>query len=358
MLYGPVDEIPDADNVFKVITDKSIRYARTVILAVGPANKAVLPHIRSLSYPGQSEGMIMPQACHSINIQRNHFPDPIVQRRIRNRRTTNMLIVGGGLTSFQLADLAIRSGVTRVWQIMRGMLKQRHFDVELDWIGKYKTKSLEAFHTEDLEREKMNMFLAARNGGSTTSAFHRETTKPHIKADKLRMFTKTILTEAHFEDLPDREGGVWKVKTEPPLENLPSSFDYICFATGCQSDFTKLPYLQNMLQDHPIGNERGLPVLNQDMMWHKEVPLFVAGRLAGLRLGPAAPNIGGARDGAERIAIAVDEYLSKPESGPRPGVFASEEYTVKEGERNRELDRFNYATGIGSQFSALPEESD
>jgi len=46
-------------------------------------------------------------------------------------------------------------------------------------------------------------------------------------------------------------------------------------------------------------------------MWNDEVPLFVTGRLAGLRLGPGAPNLVGARIGAERIAWNVEDVLKK-----------------------------------------------
>jgi hypothetical protein len=46
-------------------------------------------------------------------------------------------------------------------------------------------------------------------------------------------------------------------------------------------------------------------------MWNDDVPLFVTGKLAGLRLGPGAPNLVGARIGAERIAWNVEDVLKK-----------------------------------------------
>lgn len=39
------------------------------------------------------------------------------------------------------------------------------------------------------------------------------------------------------------------------------------------------------------------------------MPLFATGRLAALRLGPGAPNLEGARLGAERIAWGLEEVL-------------------------------------------------
>lgn len=356
--YGIADEAPGANNIFTVVTDKSVRYARAVILAVGPANLPVLPTIPSLSYPGQSTSVAMPQACHSMNIQQGHFPGPIVQQRIRTRQRTNMLVVGGGLTSAQLADLAIRRGVSRVWHIMRGPLKRKHFDVELDWMGKFKTVNQSCFHQADSDEERMAMIKKARDGGSITPAFYQNVTTPHLKSGRLEMFRHTVLTAAHFEGgSPDgKGGGKWHVKTDPPIEHLPA-VDYICFATGIQSDFATLPYLQNMLRDYPIAGVGGFPCLNDDLMWADDVPLFVAGRLAALRLGPAAANIGGARVGAERIVLALDQHLSRSGAGHKD-FFESEWETVRKGERDGEVDRLNYACGVGSRYSCLQEASE
>lgn len=351
--FGVADEIPSANNIFTVVTDKSIRYARAVILAVGPANLPVLPKIPSLSYPGKFATSCMPQACHSMDIQQGNFPCSIVQQRIQQGRRTNILVVGGGLTSAQLADLAIRKGASKVWHIMRGPLKRKHFDVQLDWMGKFKTKNQEAFHSADTDEARMDIIRDARDGGSTTPEFHLKVTKRHLHSGKLDLRTHTILTAAHFAESPDGgEGGRWHVKTEPPIDGLPP-MDYICFATGIQSDFTTLPYLQNMLKDYPIKGVGGYPCLNEDLMWADDVPLFVAGRLAALRLGPAAANIGGARVGAERIALALDQHLAGKKS-----FFASEWDTVREGERDGKVDHFNYACGVGSMYSCLQEVSE
>lgn len=46
-------------------------------------------------------------------------------------------------------------------------------------------------------------------------------------------------------------------------------------------------------------------------MWRTGVPLFVTGRLAALRLGPAGPNLEGARLGAERVAWALQDMLGR-----------------------------------------------
>jgi hypothetical protein len=359
--YSTVEDIPnDEDKLFTVTSDKTVRYARAVILAVGPANEPVLPRIPSLSFPGHSNTdhiECMPQACHSWRICK--FPDTIVASRIASRKPTNIIVVGGGLTSAQLSDLAIRRGVTRVWHMMRDTVKLKAFDVDLHWMGKYKTLHQGYFHQADSDEERLEIIKEARGGGSITPAFMKRI-KPHISRGTLKMFEKTVITGAHFEECAGGEGGVWKVKTEPPIEGLPD-IDYIYFATGIQSDFATLHYLQNMLKDYPIQGLGGFPCLNEDLMWKDDVPLFVAGKLAALRLGPAAPNIGGARVGAERIALALDQILAAGGDGEdeRPNkTYLVEEEDVLNGRRDSGLGLFNYASGTGSKYSSLVGLSD
>jgi hypothetical protein len=66
-----------------------------------------------------------------------------------------------------------------------------------------------------------------------------------------------------------------------------------------------------MNERYPVEVKEGLPCLTEDLMWREDVPLYMTGRMAGLRLGPGAPNLEGARIGAERIAWSLEEVLGK-----------------------------------------------
>ncbi|KAJ4279731.1 hypothetical protein NW764_005597 [Fusarium oxysporum] len=287
----------DGEKLFTVTSNKVRRYARTVVLAVGPANVAKIPHI-----PSMPDGKL-PQTCHSMHI--TEFPDPIVKARIAAKRTTNILVVGGGLTSAQLTDLAIRKGVTKVWHVMRGPLRIKHFDVGLEWMGKFKNAKQAQFYYADSDDERIEMIKEARGGGSITPVFHKRL-KKHLLTKKLELFTETSLVDAQF----DAENGTWSVQTNPPID-MPA-MDYMYFATGIQTDFSSLPYLQTILEKYPIEGRGGFPCINNDLMWNDDVPLFMMGRLAALRLGPAAPNLGGAQVGAERIAWAIEDRVARP----------------------------------------------
>ncbi|KAF5259929.1 hypothetical protein FOXYS1_9447 [Fusarium oxysporum] len=310
----------DGEKLFTVTSNKVRRYARTVVLAVGPANVAKIPHIPSM--PGGK----LPQTCHSMHI--TEFPDPIVKARIAAKRTTNILVVGGGLTSAQLTDLAIRKGVTKVWHVMRGPLRIKHFDVGLEWMGKFKNAKQAQFYYADSDDERIEMIKEARGGGSITPVFHKRL-KKHLLTKKLELFTETSLVDAQF----DAENGTWSVQTNPPID-MPA-MDYMYFATGIQTDFSSLPYLQTILEKYPIEGRGGFPCINNDLMWNDDVPLFMMGRLAALRLGPAAPNLGGAQVGAERIAWAIEDRVA------RPGDDEGEDY------------RKGYLSGHGNMYSSL-----
>ena len=134
--------------------------------------------------------------------------------------------------------------------------------------------------------------------------------KAHMATGRIKLHQRTSITQVAL--CPTSH--TWKVETEPPIPELPS-IDYIYFATGIQTDFTALPFLKNMLTDFPIHGHGGLPCLNDDLMWKDGVPLFVTGRLAGLRLGPGGGNLGGARIGAERIAWSIGDHLRGGSTG-------------------------------------------
>ncbi|KAF2035821.1 FAD/NAD(P)-binding domain-containing protein [Setomelanomma holmii] len=145
----------------------------------------------------------------------------------------------------------------------------------------------------------------ARNGGSITPRY-RKILDAHIASGRISLHTHTSLRSVAW----DVQSKFWTPVTTSPKVTLPQ-IDYVVFATGIQSNITTLPFLQTLQQQHPIVTINGLPCLNDDLMWNNDVPLFVTGRLAGLRLGPGAPNLVGARIGAERIAWNVEEVLQK-----------------------------------------------
>jgi hypothetical protein len=330
--FGYVENLRENDEeLFTVKTETTTRFARSVVLAVGPANVPKIPSMPSMVY----ENGVLPQACHSMQVKA--FPDPTVQRRIQDKHSTNVVVIGGGLTSAQVSDLAIHKGVTKVWHIMRGPLRVKLFDLDLEWMGKYKNTEQARFWLADSDEERLDIIKSARGGGSVTPAFNK-ILKRHISTGKLELKTNTKVVDAAFtRDASGR--GTWRLMTEPPVQLPP--IDYIYFATGIQTDFQALPYLDTIMAKHPIPGHAGLPCLTNDLMWKDSVPLFLVGRLAALRLGPGSANLGGAMVGAERVAWVIEDVVRKSTSQEKDGG----------GDRGRSMD--DYLKGHGNMYSTL-----
>lgn len=323
--YDYFDEVCETDKIFRIKTDKRVYHSRTAVLAVGPANQPVIP-----TSPGSNN---MEAMTHALKIK--DFPCPKIQAKIVAKKITNVLVVGGGLTSAQLADLAIKRGVTRVWLIMRGPMKLKYFDMDLEWVGKFRNFEQAAFWTSDSHEERWKMYKEARNGGSITPPYKKILDSLVAKGKVVLSLYTTIKAKVW-----DAESQTWQVELEGGSPQTLPPIDHIYFATGVQSDFRELPYLQSMLAQYPIDCCGGLPCITEDMQWNEDVPLFLAGRLGGLELGPGAPNLIGARIGAERIAWAIQEFLEKEADGSSK-VSASQ---------------FDYLTARGSRYEALAEE--
>lgn len=138
------DTPDDETKVFRITTDKGVRFTRVAIMAIGPGNAPCIPPVHGLPLPG-------PDAGYTHAMQIKHFPPPHMKAKIAARLTTSLLIVGGGLTSIQLADLAIKRGVSKVYLLMRSNLKVKYFDVDLEWVGKFRNFKQAEFWTADTD---------------------------------------------------------------------------------------------------------------------------------------------------------------------------------------------------------------
>ena len=82
----------------------------------------------------ESEG-----ACHSTQLPKQMFPPKSLKQKILARVPTAVVIIGGGLTSAQIANQCIEKGVGRVFLVMRGPLKcmsmTTMFSVDVDLLS-------------------------------------------------------------------------------------------------------------------------------------------------------------------------------------------------------------------------------
>jgi hypothetical protein len=246
---------------------------------------------------------------------------------------------------------------------MRGPLKVKPFDVDLSWMGKFQNHEKASFWSADTDAERCDLVNAARGGGSVTPRYAR-ILQAHVAAGRVTLCTNTVVSAASLVD--DLGGGVdekvWEIATTPAIPELPN-FHFVYFATGVASDVSTLPCLASINRKFPIPTFQGLPALNHDLMWADDVPLFVTGRFAALRLGPGAGNLEGARLGAERVAWAVPGVLKGSDGNVAGGgdgngrervdSVAGSDGGEEKGERDEGDDGYRYRVGIGSRFMAL-----
>ncbi|KAF3483541.1 uncharacterized protein GIQ15_02865 [Arthroderma uncinatum] len=317
--FDYITEFPETDKFFTVTTKEGNTFhSRVVVLAVGTGEEKNYPWKLS---PEERMG-----STHIFDIKT--LPSPNVKEMINNRRETNVLVIGGGLTSAQISDVVIRKGVTKVWLLMRSDLKIKHFDVGLHWVGKFRNYEKAVFWTADDDGERLEMINEARNGGSINPRYHK-VVKKHIASGRLSLHTRTVVSTKKYDPVSK----TWRITTDPPISNLPA-IDYIYFATGVRSNVKEIPMLKHINEDYPIEDKGGLPCITNDLMWKDDIPLFCTGRLAALRLGPAGQNLEGARSGAERIAWGIDEVLGK------------------RSDDSGEPSRFSFA-GLGNRYTCL-----
>ncbi|KAK4963281.1 hypothetical protein LTR10_000909 [Elasticomyces elasticus] len=287
--------------VFTVRTNRAVHQSHAVVVAVGSGDDPVIP----APFPSG----ICIGAVHSARMMPGRLIDPSLACKIRARKTTNVLVIGGGLSSAQITDAVLGAGVSRVWHLVRGPL-----------------------------RERVQLLREAIGGGSITPRY-RKILKKHENVDRLTLCAETRVTAQKWSG----DSQQWHVESDPPRPTMPP-FDFIYFATGMQKGLETCHFLEDFQGKFPIHVEYGLPALTDDLSWREDIPLFVCGKMASLRLGPDAGNLGGARAGAERIAVAIKARRERNELRDS-GLMM-----------DNESGRLRYTAGIGSRYASLADE--
>lgn len=151
------------------------------------------------------------------------------------------------------------------------------------------------------------MMKEARGGGSVNPEYKKLLMKLE-KEGKVEIKEHTRVIGAERDD----QRKMWKLALNTGGEPL---VDCVVYATGIAADLNNVKALKRLMEQAPLEMVGGMPCLTNDLMWNDEIPLFFTGRLAGLRLGPAAGNLEGARQGAERIAWKVGELVGGGDEG-------------------------------------------
>lgn len=344
-------------------------------------------HRGEINYPigGISKAApLLDHACHLTHIFNKdvQFPHPGVPKN------GHIVVVGGGLTSAQLAHVACLQGY-KVTLLLRGTMKIKHFDFHLDWVTKYKNVKKLSFYMLDTDEDRLQLILDAREGGLVNPEYYNHLNK-HVSKGMLTIRKYSTIEEGELENekwtlkvkerivddkvqfgkkgtkgkRKERRRSVEKMEKMEKIEKMEKtertecgvcdgshevsdsassksdssifdssvsdssvsdSFspaftfssiqaDYVCCATGIRANLAQLSFMAPILRDFPIDIVGGLPCLTDHLQWNEELPLFMVGKNASLRIGPTSANLDGARTCAERVGWKIQEDRAKDRS--------------------------------------------
>jgi hypothetical protein len=165
------------------------------------------------------------------------------------------------------------------------------FDASPCWVGPACRKQLARERSYAARRR---MITEARNRGSMPGAVHERVQQAHTEG-RLQALTGQVEVAVRAE-----EGGL-RLYTGDGAEHRP---DVVLLCTGFAGGLPGKGWLPGVVEGLGLPTAPdGFPVTNYALEWG--AGLHVSGPLAELELGPAAPNIIGARLAAQRIAAAV-----------------------------------------------------
>ncbi|WFD28710.1 hypothetical protein MNAN1_003723 [Malassezia nana] len=256
------------------------------------------------------------------------FPNATLNARIKSRQPTTVIVIGGGLSSAQICDLCVRKGFTKVIFLLRGYFKVKPFDFSIDWVGKYANVNKMQFWQSDDATERMQMICDARTGGSINPPYSKILLH-HAKTGVLEIKTHTEVESAswdphtqkwtftfHRKDCMDTETQFMNNKQEPGT-SASCEADYLISSTGSSLGFSTLPFMHTLATKVVVPEVGGVPIVNEDLQYGP-IPLYVIGSYSAIQIGPTAYNLGGIREGADRVAAKLRQMEEKESDSTEP----------------------------------------
>ena len=291
------------------LADGNKIHATSVVLALGPTGTPVIP-------------------AGIANVP----SDKLIPWRLMNKKLPQLshrksvLVVGGGLTAVQAAQLCLRRGM-RVILCSRRPLVERHFDLHICWFDERRANG----HVSDFYHrpvtERLDSLRAVRGGGSV----------PQIYMDDLcRWRNGGMLETVHSAEIEyvgsnGEDGGLRiSLGSHSSLSSSSSSsssgttvvVDCVVLACGMRPDCLANPLVNKIMDRYPIDIVGGYPNVSVDLEWTTK-NLYVVGAMASLNVGPDGGNVMGAKRAANIVANALEckSWLRKEGVGALSNPF-------------------------------------
>jgi glycine/D-amino acid oxidase-like deaminating enzyme len=146
-------------------------------------------------------------------------------------------------------------------------------------------------------RRRQRLVHEARDGGSITPEADAQLRQAQRRGD-LQLHEHCEVEAARWSS------GEWKLVC---TDGHQLCADRIWLATGHRQGVSQHPLLRQLQQQRPIDLINDWPVLNPDLSWPGSA-VHLMGGLSALQIGPAARNLFGGREAAQRICRAVIKH--------------------------------------------------
>ncbi|MEE8603018.1 FAD-dependent oxidoreductase [Euzebya tangerina] len=228
---------------------------------------------------------VLPQWLEQVPPEHVH-PNGRLGENLSGRR---ILIVGGGLSAAHLTFGAAAGGAD-VALLARRPFVERRMDVHPTWLGPIR---MGAFDAADFAT-RHELADEARGGGSM----------PAWAAKQLRVMSREGAVRLYEDDQVDMVLDVDGQTIVRSRAGRALPIDEVWPAFGGLSDIRVDGVLGDIADQSPLPLHGGLPALSADLRWGS-VPVWVAGAVAALQIGPVAGNLFGHREAGRRIATAL-----------------------------------------------------
>lgn len=234
---------------------------------------------------------------------------PLASHLPASLHTGRLLVVGGGLTSAQLACEVLRTAAPQ-WHVdwcIRGWLRVKSFDVDTEWVSPSTANMCMAqFHALDSIDEKIRVIRAARQGGSITHEAMQQVKqwtqdkrlrlREHTEVHKMEWISKLHDDKGDVAEpsqssagRPSASSGFWRVhlhRHDPsaiaaapvcgPGSVSPCAVhvevfecDAVWLCTGSAPDVRQHAFLRDLACTHAVHAESGLPIVDDHLRWTK-----------------------------------------------------------------------------------------
>ena len=308
------DVIKLDDNCYRVIDTEGAQLtkSRHVVFALGATCTPTIPQQLASLYgkccsctgcspaPTGSKG---PKILHSYSWQK-------LQALPLDDQT--VVVIGGGLSAVQSVLLAARRGAKRAILISRRALRSRLYDLSIEWFNtragwrkstersKSKAEKFRMYEFYDTPKEERRDWVRSARDGATVPPYYLKELQAEVAKGTVEHYVDEISSAECNVDDNNNDGGCVHLSfaqgTAPVIQA-----DRIILATGSTLDINKLPLLKNVTESFDLPLIKGLPDLNNELMWGEE-NFSVVGALSLMQVGPEAGNLSGCRRCAERCA--------------------------------------------------------